>query len=227
MIGLWRNIMFKNPIPNFVMLRLMLVSTMIVQRKYPDLEQMPMGHICPGYDIRMMRPIAVLRYLLGVKTQWSCQGTHKSSPEHEGESYILLAPEHSFPDDLIRSLRREGFGMGLVGGDIDENMQSTGRLRAKISAEKVGRIVETIDGPIYEASGKTDNAEFLRILDEWAISHIRGCLSEMNVMRKDPYYKDLVTAYDRERIIFYGGRRREKRTRGRRNFRKEISFRRI
>lgn len=162
-------------IPNYPMLRLLLVSAQRVKVKYPELEQMPRGQICPGYDINLIQSLAVLRYLCGVKTQWSCQGTHK---EVISDLYILLAPEAEFPEDLTKQLTSAGFQINEV-DDYDETGY-TGKTRWKLSS--------CWDRKVKDAPLKKLNHKLLGLLDNWAQAKIREHLPRM----KDPYFADVV-----------------------------------
>ena len=170
----------KKEVPNYTMLRLMLIESDRIKTRFPEIEQMPDGYICPGYDIRLMPTLAVLKYLCKVKTQWSCQGTHKG--DETRKAYILLASGETFPSNLVTILTDSGFIIQTV-GDCDEKGNDNGktRLMASSSSQK----------EINEAELEILNETFLNIIDNWAKSKIIEHIPQMN----DPYYADVVSMY--------------------------------
>jgi hypothetical protein len=160
----------------------MLVESRIVQTKYPEVEQMPNGYICPGYDLRLMQPLAVLKYLFGVKTQWSCQGTHKAYKARA--AYILLAADEQFPSELVSLMDNAGVKVEIV-DDVDINLKSTGKNHLNLRSC-------TNPKELIEIELELLNEQFLNILNNWAKEKIKENLSKM---MKDNYYKDVVSMY--------------------------------
>lgn len=159
------------------MLRLRLIDYHRVKEKYPEDDHMPIGYICPGYDIEMMEVLAVLAHIHGVKTQWSCQGNHKSGDTYR--AYILIAPNNQFPKTLLSVIKKHEFCFGYV-DDVDLNGQSTGLKRQVIRSFQ-----EADEGC------KNKNHLFVKVLKEWAIKEIRNNLKNM----KGSYYNDVVEKY--------------------------------
>ena len=167
--------------PNYVMLRSMVMQAHIIKNKYSELDQMPIGAICPGYDINIMQALAVLKYIYGVNTQWSCQGNHK---DDLATSYILLAPNNEFPQPLVTQILNNGFTISQV-LDYDENIKETGKFRFKISscAQKNTSTSELIDL----------NKLFVRELNTWAEQEIKTHLINM----VGNYYNDFKLLYQK------------------------------
>lgn len=173
--------MFRNKMkkPNYTMLRLCLVYYKAVKKEHPELEQMPKGSINPGYDVDLMQPLAVLKYLCGTSTQWSCQGNHKDGT---ATAYILLPTGENFPPDLMARLDKNNFYVGQV-KDYDENLCETGKFRIKLES--------SWDKKIKEPELRKANQKLLELLNNWAVEKIRDHLDKM----KDPYYQDVVSFY--------------------------------
>lgn len=169
-----------NLIPNYPMLRLMIIESVFIQKKYPELEHMPRGAICPGYDIKLIPALAVLKYLYGVKTQWSCQGNHKDGIT---TAYILLAPDHELPESLTKALLNAKLKIYPV-PDYNEKVEPTGKTRIKISP------ITKDDYPSVEDL-KDLNTRFMEVLTNWASQQIKSHLPNMTA----PYYSDLVGLY--------------------------------
>lgn len=163
-------------IPNYTMFRFMIMDYQRVLDTNPEADQMPLGFICPGYDVKLMPVLATLRYLHGVKTQWSCQGDHKTG---QSRAYILLEAKALFPKDLIKKLKEKGFVYSSV-PDYDNELNKTGLRRKKISSISYSKKAS------YDEL-QTLNLKFLKVLNSWAMKEMKKHVKNM----EDPYFNDV------------------------------------
>lgn len=169
--------------PNYTMLRLENLEKNTVKEKYPDSDQMVKPYVFSGYDIKMIEPLSVLKYIYGIETQFSCQGNHKDYLSH---AYILLAPHNSFPQELVSRLENSGFILSIVPDVIIDNKMNfveTSDTREKLWIGKDEKI--TKDNLILK------NDIFMKILNEWSTEEIKKHLEFMT----DKYYADFVKLY--------------------------------
>jgi hypothetical protein len=169
------------------MLRLMLIASNTVKIKFPDADQIPNGYICPGYDLRLMQSLAVLRYIFGIKTQWSCQGNHNQTISR---AYILLEPENRFPEDLVERILDAGLVVQMV-GDIDINGIDTGRKRQVIRSSSI------LASKIIPEHLEKMNEYLLNILEKWSMEKIKEHLPKISQSKQfgTHYFDDLIDLY--------------------------------
>lgn len=157
----------------------MLLDYHKVKEKHPLEDQMPQGYICPGYDVEMMEVLAVLQYLYGIETQWSCQGNHRSGDIYK--AYILIAPNNKFPKTLIDILKKNKFYVGYT-DDYNDKGEKTGLTRQVIRSTQIAK------------DCKKKNPLFVKALKKWAIKEIKNHIIPMK--NKDAYYyQDVVKKY--------------------------------
>ena len=170
--------------PNYTMLRLMIIEAHRVRLRDPSMERMPTGAICPGYDIELMQTLAVLKYVCGIKTQWSCQGNHKQ--QKTTPAYILLPPGESFPEDLIQLIENAGLAHYTV-PDYDSKFGGyTGKTRFNIRSCNIPNLSCIKPSKLMEL-----NEKFLSVINNWAREKIIEHLPKMS----DPYYEDIISIY--------------------------------
>lgn len=165
------------------MLRLILCDTNRVKQTYPEVDQMPKGFICPGFDIELMKPLAVLKYLCGVTTQWSCQGNHKKYLPRT--AYILLPTEQQFPADLMAKLESSNFFIGVV-----DDYYEDGSL--KINSKGRHSLRSTWNKNCSESELEFFNSKLLKLLNEWANQKIK---EHLVYIKKDPFVKEIEQIY--------------------------------
>lgn len=146
----------KKKVPNYSMLQFCLVDTNDVKQKFPELDQMPKPHIRPGFDINLMKPLAVLNYICGVDSQWSCQGNHKNGIV---TAYILLYSGEYFPLDLLVLLENNNFYIGLA-KDYDEDLNETGKYRINLRSNW--------NDDVLTKELIKENNKLIKLLDSWA-----------------------------------------------------------
>ena len=167
--------------PNYAMLRLRIMETEKIKNHSSDIDQMPKGAICPGFDIQLMQTLAVLKYICGVETQWSCQGNHINSEPKV--AYILLPAGHLFPCDLVELLDRHKLKIKLV-KDYDFELKETEKIRYIVRStwnKNIGNEILT-----------QENNNLLTVLNFWSESKIRDHLVHI---QNDKYYDDFVRLY--------------------------------
>lgn len=104
--------------PNFYMIYRIMNQLNKVLHKNPDSDRMPSSGVLPEYDIRLIKPITILKYVYEIKTQWSCQGNHK---EEIGRAYLMLEPNESFPNSLLQKCEASHLYLDLVDEVIFKN----------------------------------------------------------------------------------------------------------
>ena len=167
--------------PNYNMLRLILVSENQAKLFSKD-GRMPIGYMWSKRDIDIIPTLAVLNYIYGEETQWSCQGNHESEI---CRGYILLSPSHCFPESLMSYIKGT-FIIHEVTDDYD--------MKTLLKTDKNRHMLKSCED-IESEDLLHRNQRFTTILNQWATIEIKKHIKLMKNEYLDKSFNKLFEIY--------------------------------